>query len=55
MLELHKTIRISHLVACTIVFFTFMGEVGRKKCSVMKMIIFFSIVSRLGLFLQIFG
>ena len=32
MLHLHETIRVSHLVACPIVFFV-MGKVGREECS----------------------
>ena len=35
MLDLHKTMRVSHVVACPIFFFFFhfMGEVGREECS----------------------
>ena len=33
MLELHKIKRVSHLVACLIVFVYFMSEVGREEGS----------------------
>ena len=33
MLDLHKTIRVSHVVAIPIVFFYFISKVGREECS----------------------
>ena len=33
MLDLHKTIRVSHVVAIPIVFFYFISKIGREECS----------------------
>ena len=54
MLDLHKTMRVSHLVAYPIaLFFQFMSEGGRKECY--EKLLFFNKVSRLSHFRYVFG